>query len=135
MGVFNVSTRPVTDIVPLSRFPGVIPSNTYVIRGHSSGLVTPPVQTSSPASYLTVSLGVRGYDIFCAYPLSVFQRKKKDPVHIANIGLARKMTGCAAILSSHFKLLETGRLLVETKIKALGILGMFSASNLVCGAI
>lgn len=124
MGVFNVSTRPVTDIIPLSRFPGVIPSNTYVIRCHATGSVTPPVQISSPASFLTVSLGVRGHEIFCAYPLSVFQREAKGPVHVANLGLTKKMSGCAAVLSNSFKLLDNGRLFLETKVKALGVLGM-----------
>lgn len=127
MGVFNVSTRPLTDLIPLSRFPGIVPSNTYVIRAHTSGFVTPPVQSDSPSSLLSVSLGLRGYDIFCAYPVTVFQSESGGPVHLANLGLVNKMSGCAAILAESINLAENGRLAMSVHVTALGVLGMSHA--------
>lgn len=121
--MFNISARPLTDIIPLSRFPGVLASMHYIVRAHSSGLVTAPLKTSFPASLLTVSLGVRGHEIFSAFPLSIFHSEARGPVYLANLGLIGKMTGCAAVLNNSFVLLETGRMFIDTRVKALGILG------------
>jgi Raffinose synthase or seed imbibition protein Sip1 len=128
MGVFNISTRPLTEILPLSRFSGVLPSSHYVVRSHRSGKVTAPLQTSSPASLLTLSLGVGDYDILCAFPLSVFDTETRGRVLLTNLGLVGKMTGCAAILNSRFELLDTGRVFIDTILKALGVLGKSGGS-------
>jgi hypothetical protein len=125
IGVFNVSTRPLTDIIPLASFRGIIPSSYYVIRSHVSGLVTPPVQTTSPSSLVTVSLDVRGYDIYCAYPLAVFHGETRGRFYLANLGLLGKMTGCAAVLHNTFQILENGRVFIDTNVKALGVLGKY----------
>jgi hypothetical protein len=96
----------------------------YIVRAHSTGAVTKPVQTGLPASNLAVSLGVRGYDIFTAYPLEIFHTEERGSVYLANLGLVGKMTGSAAVLNNSFELLENGRLFMDTRIKALGVLGM-----------
>lgn len=124
MGVFNISARPLTDIVPLERFPGVLSSMRYVVRAHSTGAMSKPVQTGLPASLLTVSLGVRGWDIFTAYPLEIFHTETGGSVSVANLGLVAKMTGSAAILRSDYDLEHNGRVLMDTTVKALGVLGM-----------
>jgi hypothetical protein len=123
LGVFNISARPLTELVPLSRFPGVLPSMNYIVRAHSSGIVTPVVQPTSPAALLPVSLEVRGYDIFTAFALSQFDSETKGRVFSANLGLIGKMTGAAAIATSGFELLHDGRVLLDTNLKALGVLG------------
>jgi hypothetical protein len=123
MGVFNISARPLTDLIPLSRFPGVLSSMTYIVRAHSSGKVTVPLKTDSSASLLAVSLDVRGHEILCAYPLSRFYSETRGDFSLANLGLLGKMTGCAAVLSSTSDLLENGRMLLETTVKTLGVLG------------
>lgn len=125
VGVFNVSTRGITNIIPLDRFSGVLSSIDYVVRAHTTGLVTPPVRTDDPASKLTVSLEERGYEIFTAYPLSPFDSESLGRVFVANLGLVRKMTGAAAIVSNELDLLENGRVFVHTSIKALGVLGIY----------
>lgn len=125
VGVFNISARPLTDIIPLSQFSGVLPSLSYVVRAHTSGLVTSPVRTDSPASRLAVSLDVRGYEILTAYPLSPFDSESLGRVFVANLGLVGKMTGAAAIVSNSYDLLRNGRIFVDTSIKALGVLGLY----------
>ncbi|ROW14847.1 hypothetical protein VPNG_03820 [Cytospora leucostoma] len=125
IGVFNISTRPLTEIIPLERFSGVLPSLHYVIRAHTTGSVTSAVNTSNTASKLTVSLDVRGYEIFTAYPLSPFDSESIGRVFVANLGLLGKMTGSAAIVSNDYNLLEDGRVLVDTSVKALGVLGIY----------
>lgn len=125
MGVFNISTRELTNIIPLDRFSGVVSSIDYIIRAHSTGLVTPPVRIGDPASQLSVTLNERGYEIFTAYPLSTFDSETLGRVFVANLGLVRKMTGAAAIVSNDQDLLENGRVFIQTSIKALGVLGFY----------
>ena len=127
MGVFNISARPLTDIIPLQRFPGVLSSMRYIVRAHSTGKVSKPVQTGLPASMLTVSLDVRGWDIFTAYPLDILHTETRGTIYVANLGLVGKMTGSAAILRSSFDLEHNGRVFLDTTVKALGVLGMSTA--------
>jgi hypothetical protein len=126
LGVFNISTRPLTELIPLSRFPGILPSALYVVRAHSTGCLTKPAQATSPSALLTVSLNVRGFEIFSAFPLSSFGSKKKGRVFTTNLGLLGKMTGAAAIVSSQFESQHNGRVFLDTRLKALGILGKLS---------
>lgn len=125
LGVFNISARKLTDIIPLDKFSGVLPSLHYIVRAHTTGLITTPVQTSHPSSKITVSLDVRDYEIFTAYALSPFESDSLGRVQVANLGLIEKMTGAAAIVSSESDLLENGRVLVDTRLKALGVLGIY----------
>ncbi|KAK9425724.1 putative Raffinose synthase Sip1 [Seiridium unicorne] len=125
LGVFNISARPLTEFVPLSRFFGVVPSVNYVIRAHSSGMVSPIVKPVSQAALLPVSLDVRGYDIFSAFPLEQYDSESIGRVYTANLGLLGKMTGAAAIVTSEYEWLSDGRVFLDTRIKALGVLGVY----------
>ncbi|KAK1853305.1 raffinose synthase sip1 [Colletotrichum chrysophilum] len=125
LGVFNISARSLTEIIPLSSFAGVLPSMRYVVRAHSSGKVSPPVTPGTPASALTTSVDVRGYEIFTAYPLSSFDSESKGKVWTANLGLVGKMTGAAAIVNSDFLLRHDGKVELKTRLKALGVLGLY----------
>jgi hypothetical protein len=125
VGVFNVSmTKALTELIPLTRFPGVVGSLNYVVRSHVSGKVTPPLEVGASLSVLTLSLPTRGYDVLCAFPLTAFEsRTRGQEVLLANLGLVGKMTGCAAVLNTVYDLRENGRMLVDTTLKALGVLG------------
>ena len=123
MGVFNISSRGLTDIIPLERFPGVLSSMRYIVRAHSTGAVSKPLQVGLSASLLTVALPVRGWDIFTAYPLEIFHTETRGAVSVANLGLVGKMTGSAAIVRNSFELELNERMFLDTTVKALGVLG------------
>ncbi|KAF6820798.1 raffinose synthase sip1 [Colletotrichum sojae] len=125
LGVFNISARPLTEIIPLTSFAGVLNSMQYVVRAHSSGKITSPVKPGSPAASLTTSLDVRGYEIYTVYPLSSFDSDTKGKVWTANLGLVGKMTGAAAIVNSDFRLRHDGKVELKTRLKALGVLGLY----------
>ncbi|KAI1774806.1 glycoside hydrolase family 36 protein [Hypoxylon cercidicola] len=128
LGVFNTSRQRLRELIPLSRFPGVLSGTKYIVRAHRSGFVTPVAYPSSPAAMLTVSLDVRDYDIFTAFPVTQFQSETNGRIFIANLGLIGKMTGAAAILTYQSELLHTGRVFFDTRIKALGVLGVYISS-------
>ena len=130
IGVFNVSTRPLSELIPLSKFPGVVEAQYYIVRAHSSGLTSKPLQVVDRHSLLYVSLEVRGYEIFSSYPLRGFvDEKREETTWIANLGLLGKMAGAAAVVSSKLEKLENGRIVIDTNIKALGILGRLSSES------
>ncbi|RYP89766.1 hypothetical protein DL770_004108 [Monosporascus sp. CRB-9-2] len=125
LGVFNVSQKPLRELIPLSRLPGVLPSMSYVIRSHNTGAVTPVMRPGSHNAYLPVILEVRGYDILAAFPLTQFNSEARGRVYAANLGLVGKMTGAAAITANGFSLLRAGRAFLDTRLKALGVLGVY----------
>jgi hypothetical protein len=115
-----------SELIPLSKFPGVIEAQLYIVRAHTSGLVSRPMQVVDPNALLYVSLGVRGYDIYSAYPLRGFvDVEKSQTLWIANLGLLGKMSGAAAVLDTKITKHEGGRIFIDTNIKALGVLGSF----------
>jgi len=135
IGFFNVSQRPLSELIPLSKFPGVIEAQYYVIRAHSSGIISKPMQVVDKNGLIFVSLGVRGYDILSSYPLRGFvDEKSSETTWIANLGLLGKMAGAAAIVDNRITKLENGRIFIDTNIKALGTLGM-SSTQISCFAI
>lgn len=125
LGVFNISARPLTELIPLSRFFGVTSSMDYIVRAHSSGIVSPVMKPDSVRALLPVSLEVRGYDILSAFPLTQFNSDSLGSVHTANLGLVGKMTGAAAITASEYDWLHDGRVFLDTRVKALGVLGVY----------
>lgn len=132
IGAFNVSQRPLTELIPLSKFPGVVEAQYYIIRAHSSGLISKPLQVVDKNALLYLSLGVRGYEILSSYPLRGFANEKKgdsETLWIANLGLLGKMAGACAVVGNKIKKLETGRVVIDTNLKALGVLGMSSFSS------
>lgn len=55
----------------------------------------------------------------------------KETTWIANLGLLGKMVGAAAVLGSTLTMEESKKIVVETSLKALGVLGEFHPSWLV----
>ena len=125
MGVFNVSDRPLTELIALSSFSGTNDSLEYVVRAHTTGLVSSPTQLSSATSFFNLTLDIRGYEILSAFPLKSLPRMDQGSVTVANMGLVDKMTGCAAIIQNTIKKQDNGRILVDTSLKALGVLGEY----------
>ena len=124
VGVFNVSQRRISEIIPLSKFPGIVEKQFYVVRAHASGHVSYAAKVDDPAALFHVSLEARGYDIFTAYPVTGFAGGKHfQDLYVANLGLVGKMSGAAAIVDNKITELENGRILIDTNIKALGVLG------------
>lgn len=126
IGFFNVSQRPISELVPLSKFPGVVEAQYYIVRAHSTGLISEPLQVVDPHSLVYMSLGVRGYDILSSYLLRGFvDEKKEKTTWIANLGLIGKMAAPATIVNNTITKKENGRILIDTSLKALGVLGEF----------
>lgn len=124
LGVFSVSKRSVTELVPISAFPGTMASEDYIVRAYSTGRVSKPTSYSSRDFVFTLTLETRGYDIFSAYPLTTLQGRT-GRVRIATLGLLDKMTGCAAVMSNSIEEQDNGRLMIDTRLKAFGVLGKF----------
>ncbi|TAQ84033.1 hypothetical protein B7494_g7645 [Chlorociboria aeruginascens] len=126
IGVFNISQRPLSELIPLSKFPGVVEAQYYIIRSHVSGLISKPLQVIDPSSLISISLSIRGYDILSSFPLRGFLSPiTADTTWIANLGLLAKMAGAAAIVSSSITQDEHGKITLDTSLKALGVLGLY----------
>lgn len=133
MGIFNVSQRPVTELIHLNRFLGMVEPQSYIVRSHISGLITRPLGSQNPDSLIRMTLPVRGYDVLSAYPLTGFVSKSDgneiDTTWIANLGLLGKMTGAAAIVKNEIGFdAKLGRISIDTSLKALDVLGMVLSS-------
>lgn len=111
-----------TELIPLSTFPGVVATQNYIVRAYSTGRVSKPTSYFFQDALFALTLEKRGYEIFSAYPLTTLQGKT-DRVLIATLGLLDKMTGCAAVTSNSIEEQDNGRLMIDTRVKAFGILG------------
>ncbi|KAK4066339.1 hypothetical protein Trihar35433_6766 [Trichoderma harzianum] len=125
VAIFNISARPLTELIPLSCFPGTVPSLHYVVRAHVSGKTSVPMNIGDPTSLITESLDVRGYEILTAFHAVPLTGQKHGDMWVANLGLISKMTGGVAIEASNVALKENGRVLVDVKLKALGVFGVY----------
>jgi hypothetical protein len=123
IAVFNVSKRPLTELIHLEKFPGVVEAQYYVLRAHSTGKVSKVMQVVDSSALMSVSLDIRGYEIFTAYPLRGFIHGADDETWVVNLGLLGKMTGAAAIVGTDITMEESGRITLDTRLKALGTLG------------
>lgn len=75
-----------------------------------------------------VSYGVRAYDILTSYPLTGFSSEKHMNLRVANLGLMGKMSGAAAVVDNKITESPNGRVLIDTNLKALGVLGNLSSN-------
>jgi len=130
LGVFNVSSRRLTELIPLASFPGIGSFCRYVVTAHAAHTISRPIKLDDPSALLTVVLDVRGYEIFTAYPTLSFNAGENKEVLVANLGLLGKMTGAAAVAGSKFHVAANGRLQLDTDLKALGTLGKFNCQTL-----
>jgi hypothetical protein len=77
-----------------------------------------------------VTLDIGGYDIFTAYPVTEVDSETNGKIIAASLGLIGKMTGVAALITTQFESLSTGRVIAVTRLKALGTLGRLSGPSL-----
>ncbi|KAI1298238.1 raffinose synthase Sip1 [Xylaria venustula] len=125
LSVFNTRPHILTELIASDSFPGVIASSKYLIRSHNSGKTTEVTVNESRNTCLGVTLEVGSYDIFTAYPTTQLDTETNGRITIASLGLIGKMTGAAAIISNDFEFLPTGKVFSTTRLKALGILGLY----------
>ena len=138
LGLFNIGSREISSLIPLTDFPGIKPvsgnSRTYIVRGHRTGQISPLLHGPSSvddSELLSTTLDVRGYEILTAYPVHHFPKRKDGPpedqvlIHVAVLGLIGKMTGAAAIVSSDSYVTDNDRLRFAVTLKALGKLGVY----------
>ncbi|KAI9682070.1 MAG: hypothetical protein M1817_000124 [Caeruleum heppii] len=134
LGVFNVSQHPLTELVSLNEFPGVVKGEKYIIRSFGSRrtakALTCTANMTDMASLIHLELPVKGWEILSAYPLRSFPvhvagyPEAKDELKIALLGLMGKMTGAAAVLDQEIHQEPTGRIRISARLKALGVLGI-----------
>lgn len=128
LGLFNVNPRPISELVHLSLFPGAVEAQLYVVRSHTSGRVTRPLQLVDYGlgAVMHVSLEERGWEILSAFPLRGFVPKSGgETLWVSSLGLLGKMTGAAAKMAESLTMEENGRVEVVTSLKALGVWGKF----------
>ncbi|KAF2235298.1 glycoside hydrolase family 36 protein [Viridothelium virens] len=144
LGIFNVSQKPLTELLRLDEFPGigVDSDSSYVIRAHTSGEVSEPMSLAKATrakAIVSMDLPVKGWEILSAYPLSCFELgtqtisccphhariKAASSVSVAVLGLVGKMTGAAAIMESKAEEVASGRIKVSARLKGLGVLGIY----------
>ena len=130
LGAFNVSPHPLSELVPLSSFPGT-EHGSYVISAFSTGQISKPMSQENTTTTTTTNLSFLSLppataEILTAHPLHPFTHPRtKNPISLALLGLLGKMTGAAAISSSSIALESNGRIRASVSLKALGVLGVY----------
>ncbi|KAI9879587.1 MAG: hypothetical protein M1830_008037 [Pleopsidium flavum] len=130
LGIFNVSQRSLSDLVPLREFPGIEEDGSYVIRAHSTGEISNALKPGDKLALVLLDVAVKGWEILSSYPLQSFTLKgsrglQNQVTKVAVLGLLGKMTGAAAVINSDIYIESNGRLRIWTSLKALGVLGIF----------
>lgn len=129
LGVFNVSTQPLSEFVHLDAFPGT-ERGSYVVSAFTTGEVSKPMhrgddgKNSFTANMVGLSLNARSWEILTAYTLRSFTVRDK-PLSVAIMGLLGKMTGSAAVSGTDVYVEDNGRLRTWVSLKALGVLGLY----------
>lgn len=121
LAVFNVSSQPITELLHLSAFPGAAGAQ-YVVASHVRRTISGALSPEDPSALLPLALGVRAFDILTAFPL-----ESVGGVEVANFGLRGKMTGAVAVVSSVVGETGRNRVVLDTSLKALGVLGTLTS--------
>lgn len=133
LGVFNTTTRPLTELIPVGDFPGTVPENLYLVRAHSSGAIAGPFHPTNKLALVQAELPTQSWDILTAYPVKELELQRRHDgikgdktIRVSNLGLLGKMTGAAAIVNSDIYVdRNSGRLRCWTSLKALGVWGLY----------
>ena len=128
LALFNVSERPLSELVNLNAFPGVERGDEYVVRSHTTGEVTRPMKLTDKTPVISLEMEVKGYEILSAYPLLALPTTpgaSSSATKVAVLGLLGKMTGAAAVVRSATRREGNGKLRIELALKALGTLGIY----------
>lgn len=123
LGVSNINSYQVTDILRLAHFGDLPHNDTYIIRAHTSGYISTPSNASEDSHVHLFCLDVKGYEILTAYPLQLLAHSTTNEVMTVGVlGHLDKMSGAAAVPSSSIQL-SGNELLLEMSLKAFGQLG------------
>lgn len=129
LALFNVSQRPLSELVNINSFPGIESEQEYIIRAHTTGEISQSMSLDSQTPIISLEVEVKGYEILSAFPLRSFPLPSSQPTapatKIGVLGLLGKMTGAAAVLSTSSKVAENGKLQIEVVLKALGVVGVY----------
>lgn len=120
LGIFNVGEDTRMEIVTLGHFSDLQPAREYIIRAHTSGVISSPISHANIPTPLLLSLGDKGYEILTAYPLDTSTNRITRKIAI--LGLLDKMTGAAAVLNSSIQESPDG-VTIHVSLKAMGLLG------------
>lgn len=131
LGIFNCTQRPLAELIGLNQFPGA-EEGKYLIRSHTSGLVTKASTADENAAFVRLELPLGGWEILSAFPVQSFKLEHRqgasgpDDITVANLGLLGKMTGAAAIVNtSSYIERSSGSLRIWTSLKTLGTYGLY----------
>lgn len=135
LGLFNIAEQEKTCLIYVSDFLGKngkpiaigTGAQQFLIRSHQTsefpGTVDMTQEAGRPELFHLV-LPFRGYEILSAHPdhcVTVGSKTKSVSV----LGLVGKMAGAAAIVSTAVSAQQEGQLQIRTKLKALGMLGLW----------
>lgn len=123
LGVFNVSDERLSEFVNITDFPGT-EDGEFVIGSFNQGYISAPLSRKSAHPLVAIDVDTKRFDILTAFAYKKFGLRGKS-VGVANLGLIGKMTGAAAVVSTDMYVEENGRLRINTKLKALGIHGIY----------
>ena len=129
LGLFNVSQRPVSELILLHEFPGLKAGVEYIVRAHTTGEISSPMKQDGKLPLVSLELQPKSWEILSSYPLYPIMLhdeldSKSRTANIAVLGLLGKMTGAAAVLRSDVSVdKKKQRLHVGVVLKALGVLG------------
>lgn len=122
LGIFNVTDSPLSEMLTLGDFEGAEKGEEYIVRSYVSEKISHQVGLDDKHSLIAIGLGVKGYDILTLFRLSYNSTLK---LSYAVLGLVDKMAGAAALASFDSDSIA-GRLRINVRLKALGVLGMLS---------
>jgi hypothetical protein len=132
LALFNVSQRPLSELVNINSFPGIESEQEYIVHAHTTGEVSQCMKLDSETPVVSLEVEVKGYEILSAVPLRSITdvpSQTKDSIPAATkvgvLGLLRKMTGAAAVLNTSTKVKTGGKLEIEVVLKALGVVGIY----------
>ncbi|KAF1832731.1 glycoside hydrolase [Decorospora gaudefroyi] len=133
LGVFNCTSKPLTELIALDAFPGA-EHGTYIIRSHTDGQITKPTSVATNTAFVHLTLPLRGWEILSAFPLLDFTLRREkgveaegpERIRVACLGVVEKMTGAAAIVNTDsYVERESGRLRIWTSLKVLGTYAIY----------
>lgn len=119
LGLFNVGSRLLREMINIAQMPGLVNGQSYVIRQYSSDAISGPWSNLENFPVVEVEVAERGFEILTATPIHTYGRTA-----ISVLGLRGKMTGAAAIRSlSISKQAGSSQVEISVGLKALGSLG------------
>ncbi|KAF8475802.1 glycoside hydrolase superfamily [Kalaharituber pfeilii] len=128
LAVFNVSSNPITEVVTLNDFPGIVPTEHYVIRAFAANTVVSEGTRSDRIGHtISLTLDSSGWEFFTATRVEERARGRAqgDTFWVGCFGLMDKIAGGVAVLAQNVTVVAEGRVRVTVTLKALGVMGFY----------